>query len=145
MKKIIIAVIVALLVIQFIPVNRDNPESDSQSEIALQPNVKTIVEKACYDCHSNKTNWPWYSYVAPVSFIVAKHVEDGRDELNFSIWQEYSEKRKSKKLKELVEEVEEGEMPLFPYPVTHPEASLTEEEINTLIQWAKSDSLYISE
>ena len=145
MKKIVVAITAILVLIQFIPVNRDNPESDSHLEIVLQPEVKTIVEKACYDCHSNKTNWPWYSYVAPVSFIVAKHVEDGRDEMNFSLWQTFSKKRKSKKLKELVEEVEEGEMPLFPYPVTHPEADLSKEEINTLISWAKSDSLYISE
>jgi len=136
---------VALVLIQFIPVNRDNPESDPQLEITLQPELRTIVEKACYDCHSNKTNWPWYSYVAPVSFIVANHVKEGRGEMNFSLWKLYSEKRKNRKLKELVEEVEEGEMPLPPYTITHSEANLTEEEINTLLQWAKSDSLYISE
>ena len=95
-------------------------------------------------CHSNKTNWPWYSYVAPLSFIVANHVKEARHELNFSLWQTYSKKRKSKKLSELVEEVEEGEMPLFPYPLIHPRAKLSKQEINILISWAKDDSLYIS-
>ncbi|KAA3614139.1 MAG: heme-binding protein [Calditrichaeota bacterium] len=144
MKKALIALIIVLIIIQFIPLNRDNPASNPTSEIKLKPEVKPIIEKACYDCHSNNTNWPWYSFVAPVSFFVVNHVQEGRDELNFSIWQEYSQKRKSRKLKELVEEVEEGEMPLPPYIITHSEADLTEEEIGTLIKWAKSDSLYIS-
>ncbi len=142
MNKKLIVVIAVLVLIQLYPINRDNPQSDPLSEIVLQPDTKNIVEKACYDCHSNKTNWPWYSYVAPVSWIVAKHVKDGRDELNFSIWQEYSQKRKSKKLEELVEEMEEGKMPLSSYTITHPEAKLSEEEINKLVMWAKSDSLY---
>ncbi len=144
MKKKLIIVIAVLVLIQLYPINRDNPQSDPMSEIVLQPDTKTIAEKACYDCHSNKTNWPWYSYVAPVSWVVAKHVKDGRDEVNFSIWNEYSEKRKSKKLEELVEEMEEGKMPLSPYTITHPEAKLSEEEINKLVMWAKSDSLYIA-
>ncbi len=144
MNKKLIIVIAVLVLIQLYPINSDNPQSDPMSEIVLQPDTKTIVEKTCYDCHSNKTNWPWYSYIAPVSWVVAKHVKDGRDELNFSIWQEYSQKRKSKKLEELVEEMEEGKMPLSPYTITHPEAKLSEEEINKLVMWAKSDSLYIA-
>ncbi len=145
MNKKLIALIVLLLLIQFIPLDRENPQSSPATEIVLQSEVQTIVEKACYDCHSNKTNWPWYSYVAPVSFIVTRHVSEGRDEINFSIWQEYSNKRKARKLKEIVEEVEEGEMPLSSYIITHPEANLKEEEINKLINWVKSDSLYIPE
>jgi cytochrome c551/c552 len=134
MRKILIAVIIILLIIQFIPVNKDNPESDPQSEIALQSDVKVVLEKACYDCHSNKTVWPWYSNVAPVSWFVVNHVEEARHELNFSIWQKYSKKRKSKKLKQIVEEVEEGEMPLFSYVLMHSQADLSDEEINTLKQ-----------
>lgn len=135
---------IILVLIQFIPVKRDNPKSDPTLEIILETETKIIIEKACYDCHSNKTNWPWYSYVAPLSFIVANHVKEARHELNFSLWQTYSKKRKSKKLSELVEEVEEGEMPLFPYPLIHPRAKLSKQEIDILISWAKNDSLYIS-
>jgi Haem-binding domain len=142
MNKKLMIIIGLLLVIQLYPVNRDNPQSDPQLEIKLQPEVKQIIEKACYDCHSNKSNWPWYSYVAPVSWFVASHVQEGRHEMNFSVWQDYTQKRKSKKLGEIVEEIEEGEMPLPPYKITHSEANLSDEEIATIINWAKSDSLY---
>jgi Haem-binding domain len=145
MNKKLMIIIGLLLVIQLYPVNRDNPQSDPQLEIKLQPEVKQIVEKACYDCHSNKSNWPWYSYVAPVSWFVASHVEEGRHEMNFSVWQDYTPKRKSKKLGEIVEEIEEGEMPLAPYKLTHSQANLSDGEVATLINWAKSDSLYRSE
>ena len=100
--------------------------------------VISILRKACYDCHSNETRYPWYSYVAPVSWLVIRDVEIGRDELNLSLWSEQSKRRKIKILKEISEEVEEKEMPLKVYTVTHRDAILSDEEISAITQWTES-------
>ena len=112
MKLTVIIVVAVFVLIQFYPLDRDNPVADSSSEIELQGEVKMIVQTACYDCHSNNTSWPWYSYVAPVSWLVAYDVHEAREELNFSMWNTYSQKRINRKFQEIVEEIEEEEMPL---------------------------------
>ena len=137
MKKIYLIIIVAIILIQFIPINRDNPSTENGAEIVLPVEVEQTIKNSCYDCHSNNTTWPWYSNVAPVSWLVVYNVHQAREELNFSEWNTYSEKRMSYKLKELVEEVEEDEMPLFSYLLLHSEASLSEKEKESLINWAK--------
>ena len=81
-KKILIAVVVIFVVIQFIPVDRTNPPVTE--EIKAPENVLKILQTSCYDCHSNKTDWPWYSYVAPVSFFIVGDVSEGRHHLNFT-------------------------------------------------------------
>ena len=127
-------VIDLFVVIQFIPVNRDNPEIIG--EIEAPADVMSILQRSCYDCHSNETIWPWYSYVAPASWLVARDVHEGREELNFSEWTSYSEKQKRHKRKECGEEVEEGEMPLWFYTPLHPEAELLPEDVETLLRWS---------
>lgn len=134
--------IIILALIQLIPVEKENPAAPADQFVEFPHDVGAIVKKACADCHTFKTQWPWYSYVAPVSWIVANHVVEGREELNFSVWQSYSDKDKAHKLKDIVEEVEKGKMPLFPYTITHPQASLTQDEVQTLLNWVKSDSLF---
>lgn len=145
MKGKLIKIALALFVlIQFVPVNRENPPVRPDDEIVMPAVVRNIVTRACYDCHSNSTQWPWYSYVAPVSFFVAHHVEEGRKELNFSVWQSYSAKRKSKKLKEIGEQVEKGKMPLSGYTLLHGEAALDAKDKQVLVNWTrKADTLYI--
>ncbi len=127
-------VIDLFVVIQFIPVNRDNPEITG--EIEAPENVMAILQRSCYDCHSNETVWPWYSYVAPASWLIARDVHEGREELNFSQWTSYSEKQKRHKRKECGEEVEEGEMPLWFYTPLHPEAELLPEDVEALLRWS---------
>lgn len=128
--------IVALLVIlQFIPVEMSNPPVTS--EMPVNSEVKTVLKRACYDCHSNETVWPWYSKIAPVSFLVAYDVNDGRKHLNFSTWGEYKAKKKNHKLEELVEEVESDAMPMDAYVFMHPETALSAEEKAMLISWAE--------
>ncbi len=130
-------VIDLLVVIQFIPVNRNNPEVTG--EINAPEEVMAILRRSCYDCHSNETVWPWYSYVAPASWLISRDVHDGREELNFSEWTTYTEKRKRHKRKECYEEIAEGEMPLWFYVPLHPEAELLKKDVETLLSWSKGE------
>jgi hypothetical protein len=118
-------VLVGLLVIQMVPVERTNPP------VVREPNwdsaqTRALMDRACLDCHSNETNWPWYAYVAPVSWLVANDVQEGRAAVNFSEWQPGREN-------ESVEAILEGEMPLEIYLITHPEARLSKAETQALI------------
>ncbi|MBI4518966.1 MAG: heme-binding domain-containing protein [Deltaproteobacteria bacterium] len=118
-----------------IRIERTNPPVEG--EIEAPPEIKAALRRACYDCHSNETVWPWYSDLAPISWLLAHDVSEGREELNFSSWGKYADKRKAKKLKESAEEIAEGEMPPWYYEVMHPSASLSTTERNALIEWAK--------
>jgi len=138
MRKILITLIIIFVSIQLIMVDHDNPPIQQRDEIVFTNDVKIIIENSCFDCHSNKTIWPWYSYIAPASWFVANHVHEARNELNFSEWNSYSEKRKKHKLKEIVEEVDEGEMPLTSYVILHQNSGLTEDQKKVLIEWAIS-------
>ena len=138
MKLALVITIIVLALIQLIPIDRDNPATDPSSEIVFDVEVKQIIQTACYDCHSNQTSWPWYSYVAPVSWLVAYHVHQGREEMNFSQWNLYSDKRMDRKLREIIEEIEEEEMPLPIYLLTHSEADIDANQREILINWANS-------
>jgi len=138
LKKILIALAVIAVAIQFIPVDRNNPPVTQ--EIDAPSNVLSILKTSCYDCHSNETNWPWYSYVAPVSFLVAGDVEKGRKRINFSEWDKYDEKKREKKISAMIEAVEAGGMPLPIYLITHSEAELDQEKIKILKGWVTSNN-----
>ncbi|MFZ2323831.1 MAG: heme-binding domain-containing protein [Ignavibacteriaceae bacterium] len=131
MKKILIVLVLILVGIQFIPVERTNPPI--KSEVDAPENVKTILKKACYDCHSNETNWGWYTKIAPASFLTADDVKHGRKHLNFSEWN-ISKEEKAKE--EIWDEVREEQMPPWQYKIFHSEAKLTQEEKNILRNWA---------
>lgn len=134
--KIIIAILViAALAIQFVPVSRTNPPVTG--EISAPEEVMTIFKTSCYDCHSNESVWPWYSYVAPVSWLVAHDVEDGREEMNFSEWASYSAEDKKDLTEEIWEEVEEDHMPLWFYLILHPGAKLSAEDKEILKGWSE--------
>lgn len=135
-KKILIAVVVALVVIQVIPVERTNPPVTQ--DLNPPENISVILRTSCYDCHSNETQWPWYAYVAPVSFLVTGDVSKGRKNLNFSEWDKYDEKKREKILEEIMEEAEAGGMPLSNYIITHPEAKLDQSKIAQLKEWVIS-------
>lgn len=134
MKKYFLILVAVLLGIQLIPINRDNPPVTA--DIETSDSVKTILKRACYDCHSNETTWPGYSRVAPISWVVAFDVKMGRDELNFSTWDKYDEKKKHKAIKESLEEMQEGKMPPFFYIWPHPEAKLSKSDIDKFAEWA---------
>jgi heme-binding protein len=128
--------VVVFVLIQLVPVDRSNPPVES--EISTPPDVKLIVKRACYDCHSNETVWPWYSQMAPVSWLLARDVHEGRAELNFSTWQRYSTTEQVKKLKKSWEEVQEGEMPPWYYLLVHRDAALSDADRQVLHTWALS-------
>lgn len=128
LRNILIGLIVVLVLIQLIPVDRANP-AISQEVQWDSPETRAIAQRACFDCHSNETVWPWYSYVAPVSLIIGRHVEEGRDHLNFSAWDQ-----PNYGIEEILETVKEGEMPLWDYLLMHPEAKLTADEQRVLIE-----------
>jgi mono/diheme cytochrome c family protein len=131
MKKFIAVLVVVIVGIQFIPIERTNPPV--QSDIDAPANIKAIFKKACYDCHSNETNWAWYTKVAPASFLAVNDVNDGRKHLNFSEW---NINKESKYKEEIWDEIREEQMPPWQYKIFHSEAKLTQDEKNLLRNWA---------
>lgn len=134
-KKIFIVLVIGLFAMQFIPVQRSNPSDSGQP--AAPPEVETVLRRACYDCHSNETRWRWYARIAPISFLLARDVKEGRRELNFSIWDRYEQRRKARKLKEIVKEVEQGDMPPWYYIPAHTDAKLSQGDREAIVKWAK--------
>ncbi len=133
-KKIALVLLVAFLALQLVPVDRANPLVTG--EVDAPPEVLAILERACYDCHSNRVRWPWYGYVAPISLFMQHDVEEGREHVNFSEWDKLSPVKRAKAIEEVWEEVEEGEMPLWFYLPMHPEAKLTATDLAALKTWA---------
>ena len=134
----VFAAVAGLLVAaQFVPVDRTNPAP--RGEIAPPAGVAAILERSCYDCHSNRTKWPWYSRVAPASWLVAHDVGEGREHLNFSHWNEYPAKDRARLADEAVEEVEKGEMPMKIYLLLHRGAKVDAGDLDVLRAWARED------
>ncbi len=147
-KRILLMIFVLLMLAQVFPGERpevitENP-SDIHNELLISSEVSTILKGSCYDCHSNETNYPWYTNVVPISWLINHDVEEGRGELNFSNWAEYSDKRKHHKLDELIEEVQEGEMPMEAYTVIHQGSKLDDGQIAALTKWAKEEMAKIN-
>jgi cytochrome c551/c552 len=137
-KRGLLAAGLALVLAQAVPVDRSNPAV--QGEVAAPADVRAILRRACYDCHSNETVWPWYSRVAPVSWLLARDVREGRKEVNFSVFGEYAEKRRQRKWTEIPEQVQKGEMPPWFYTAVHPEARLSEGDRAALVRWARESA-----
>jgi len=134
LRRVLFALAVLAVGIQFVPVRRTNPPVTA--EIQAPADVHAILRRACYDCHSSETRWPWYAHVAPVSWLVAKDVADGRRKMNFSDWGTYHVDRQETKIREIWEEVSTDEMPLAIYRPLHPEAKLTDADRTILREWA---------
>ena len=132
------ALIAIFLVIQLLPANRSNPPVES--EIPAPPRVKNILQRACYDCHSNETRWPWYSAIAPMSWLVIYDVDEAREHMNFSTWNQYDDDERRDHLEEASEEVEDGNMPLWYYLPLHPDARLASEARETLHSWIRTQT-----
>lgn len=130
-------IVIAFVAIQFIPMSFSNPRVTG--EIAVSSEIANVLRTSCYDCHSNETVWPWYTRLAPASWLISRDVKKGRDELNFSEWRDYSDRRKDHKLEEVEEMVSEGEMPLWFYLPLHRDARLSDEEKQALIDWSRSE------
>ncbi|RKS55063.1 heme-binding protein [Gillisia mitskevichiae] len=139
LKILAIVALIALIVIQFFPKNYNQSETIPASDFIASYNppkeVEAILRASCYDCHSNNTEYPWYNRVQPVNWYLADHVDEGKSELNFSEFGEYSQKRKDHKLEELIKEVKNDKMPLDEYTWLHQEAKLTDDDKKVLMDW----------
>ena len=146
-KVLAILLVVAFIGIQFKHASLTNPgfsAADSlQANVHMNEQVEGILNKACADCHSNQTHWPWYSNIAPVSWYVVDHVNHGRKHLNFSEWTKKSPHSPNataqNHLQAICTEAQNGSMPLSSYTVIHRSAKLTDDEINTLCDWALAE------
>ncbi|WP_438977295.1 heme-binding domain-containing protein [Polaribacter sp.] len=141
LKKIGVVLLIALVVAQFFGPEKNDGNLDTVNAFIAETNppaeVTQILKTTCFDCHSAKTNYPWYNNITPVNYWLDEHVRDGKKHLDFSKWSEYSLKRKEHKMDELYEEVEKKEMPLNSYTWTHADANLTQAQIDAVVAWAK--------
>lgn len=140
-KKILLGLLAILVVIQFIKPERNLGEIEGPNHIKNVINypedVAEIMTRACFDCHSNKTNYPWYANVQPVAWFLDSHVREGKEHLNFSEFKTYPGKKQAHKLEEVVESMKEGWMPLDSYIWIHKEADLTDTERIKIADWAQ--------
>ena len=139
LKKTIIFLTITLVAIQFIPLEKTNPKVDESVTLKTDENVMKILKKSCYDCHSYETKWSIYSDIAPLSFGVVSHVEDGRKALNFSVYKNIDPKIKEKRLERAVKTINNGMMPVSNYLAFHEEARMTQAEKVTLIAWFEKE------
>ncbi|HQV60293.1 MAG TPA: heme-binding domain-containing protein [Chitinophagaceae bacterium] len=141
-KKIMLVLLAALVIIQFIHPKKNKAEGPQPNYIGnsftVPVDVKPILDKACNDCHSNNSNYPWYANFQPIHWWLEKHIKDGKKELNFDEYTNRSLRYQYHKMEETIEMVKEGEMPLNSYTWTHKDAKLTKEEKIKITGWAES-------
>ncbi len=141
-KTILIVLLVILIIIQFFHPKKNIATIKSPTDIAslyqVPQNVGTILNKACYDCHSNNTRYPWYANIQPIAWWLDDHIQEGKHELNFNGFAAYPLRKQYHKLEEVSEELEEGHMPLSSYTFIHSDARLTNQEKSTLNSWVNS-------
>ena len=143
LKWVVIVLVVAFIGIQFYRPARTNPAIDPAQTIEAQtqmtPQVASILDRSCRDCHSNKTVWPWYTQVAPVSWWLTNHVNEGRHNLNISQWGKLPPDRQDRKLRQICDEVTDGQMPLSSYLPMHPAARLSDPDKQALCDWTDAE------
>ncbi|PKF74186.1 heme-binding domain-containing protein [Chryseobacterium sp. PMSZPI] len=141
MKKVLVVILVAFIIIQFFPIDKTNPPPTPGMDflkIKKTPdNIAKTIRISCYDCHSNETKYPWYADISPASWFVKNHINEGRKHLNFSTFAVYEPQRQLRKLEESIEMIEKKEMPLESYYLGHQDAKLTDDQRADLIQYFK--------
>jgi hypothetical protein len=142
--KLLLIVVACLFVIaQFKRPAKTNPAFEQsaafEAHVQLDPKIAGILDRSCNDCHSNKTRWPWYANVAPMSWFVIDHVDHGREHMNFSEWGNYSSEERKALLGGFCELVKEGAMPLSSYTPLHPGSKLTDEDKKLICEWAAAE------
>ena len=149
LKIIAIVLVVAFIAIQLVRPDFTNPPVNQTETLLAAPevpeNVKAILSRSCADCHSNETVLPWYSKIQPSAWFLKGHIDEGRRELNLSLWKTYESRRQRKKLGEICEQVKERLMPLPSYLWIHWDAKLSDADIKTLCDWTESESAKIAE
>lgn len=143
-KNILLISIVFFVGIQFIRIDKSNPVSRNEEDFIFiyddNPLMTKTIQVTCYDCHSNKTKYPWYSNISPISWWIKHHIKEGREHLNFSQWTDYSKEKQMDILLECAEELSEKEMPLKSYELLHTEAKLSTRDRILLADWFKENA-----
>lgn len=138
-KKILLALFVVFIAIQFVPSVRNQNTQISSADImgvvSMPENVKAVLKTSCYDCHSNNTNYPWYSKIQPVRWLQDKHVREGKESLNFSEFGTYSKRKQRNKLKAITNSIDDGSMPLTSYTLIHKKAKLNAQNKLVIRNW----------
>ncbi len=147
-KWTLIVLVCLFILIQLKRPARTNPAVDAsqtiETKVQVPPQVAAVLERSCRDCHSNKTDWPWYTNVAPVSWWITDHVNSGRKNMNLSEWGKLDRDRQDKKLRQICDEVEDGGMPLSSYLPMHPKAKLSDQDKKTLCDWTAAERARLS-
>ncbi len=138
-KKILLALLIVFIIIQFIRPAHNLSEQVLPTDIAkiyaVPDSVQHLLNIACYDCHSDNTRYPIYTYVQPVGWIMARHVKRGKADLNFSEFGTYSKRKQQSKLKAIINTIRDNEMPLTSYKLMHGDARLSKEEKELIMNW----------
>ncbi len=146
-KKILLVILVVIIAIQFIQPARNKSGQVLPTDISklyiMPVQVQSLLKNACYDCHSNNTNYPWYATIQPVGWMLARHIKNGKAELNFNQFGDYSIRKQRSKLNSIAKTIEDGTMPLSNYTLIHKNAILKKDEKVLIIGWANTtkDSL----
>ena len=140
-KKLIIIIGSLFLILQLFPISKNQSKEYSKDISTIEkitPDVKNILQSSCYDCHSNNSNYPIYASIQPIAWWLQHHIDEGKEELNFSEFAGYSPRRRFHKLEEIKEQIVENEMPLYSYTIVHTQAKLSEQQKSILINWVNS-------
>lgn len=142
-KKVLIALLIVFVGIQFIPTKRNHSNKILPTDITLiynvPQNVQSIFETSCYNCHSNNTTYPWYNKVQPIAWLLQFHIEEGKKEINFSEFGSYSKRKQKSKLKAMANQIKDGDMPLFSYTLMHRNARITKNKKIVLLNWINKE------
>jgi hypothetical protein len=140
-RRLLLGFVVLAVGMQLIHLAKTNPPEDPaktlQKSVAVDPAAASILERSCKDCHSNRTVWPWYSNVAPVSWMVIHHVNEGRERMNFSEWGGYSTDQTQSLLRRMCREVSQDHMPIYSYEIIHRNAILSDADKQAICDWTK--------
>lgn len=140
-KNILIGLLIIFIGMQLVGIDRSVPMVDPNGTFEAMlgetapDGMMTLIKDACYDCHSYQTEYPWYSSIAPVSFWLKGHVDNGRDKLNFDLWNSYSAERQKIKMENAVMSIQDKWMPLFSYTIAHPESKLDDDQRQAMIAY----------
>ena len=146
-KKLVGVILLLLIVVQFIRPGRNTSSqpmpNDISKMVATPDSIKSVLQTACYDCHSNNSKYPWYMNIQPMGWLMAKHIREGKEVLNFSEFGGYSRRRQVSKLKAVGSSIEDGSMPLSSYTLLHKDARLSTPAKRMIIEWSTdiADSL----
>lgn len=138
-RKIVFAICTILIGIQFVqPVRNQSGQVETGNAIHIPITVVRIFQRSCYDCHSNNTNYPFYTYIQPVGWLMNYHIQNGKKELNFDEFWSYTQRRQGNKLKAIMYQIKDNQMPISSYTLMHRNAKLSNEEKGIIMNWASN-------